>query len=195
MEPIMRLQQELLEFSNPNHDDRGRFTDSAGKSAGQIVKGIKTEGGATVDPKTGQSVRTGFSVGGVLKARKIPVGDFSTKEGVDKARAGIRSWILDTAEKGVFDHPQFKAGAWYNSRTKNIEIEPAEHISNQDKASKLGRERHQEGVQDLTKIGEAGYISTEGSGHFVPSASPLQKTSVVISQTKAIPIPIYTPKG
>lgn len=187
------------DFANPYHDETGRFTTaqgSHGRTASKVVEGIK-EGGATIDPRTGKKITTGFAVGGVLKSTKIPATGVDTPEGEVQAKAQIKAWLKSTAEKGVFDHPQFKVGAWFNDRTGRIEIEPAEIISNKAEANKAGRKRHQEGIADLSMFarGENGYISTEGSGRFNPAESPLVKVGEVTSPSRAVRVPQYEPKG
>lgn len=154
MEPILKLQQGLLEFSNPYHDKRGRFSEA--------LEGAKTPGGgATIEPGTGKSVETGYAVAVDNKYSSItPVAEFFSGEPPRGAKI-LADWLKKNKE--LFRDPNIKIGIWHDEEHHEIVLDPAEHVMDRTRALALGRSRDQQGIYGLGAKGE-GYIETGGSG-------------------------------
>lgn len=151
----MSLKQ-AQEFSNPNHDEKGRFAPGP-------FSGLKDEGGgATIDPATGKHVTEGYAVSLEGHSSVTPVEEFFS----GKPPKGVRilaDWIKKAKSEGLLDNPSVKIGLWHDPESKNIFIDASEQVMNRAKAVRLGKKRDQIGIYHLKKGGE-GYIHIGGSG-------------------------------
>jgi hypothetical protein len=146
------------EFANPNHDQKGRFTESP------FTKTRQPGGGATLDSKTGANVTEGYAVALEGHSSITPTEEFfSGPKGKEKGRQILKDWIKKAHKDGLLKDPNIKIGLWHDEVHNEIVIDASEQVMDRTKAIHLGRERDQQGIYHLVPGGE-GYIDTGGTG-------------------------------
>lgn len=143
LEPRMRLQQEVLEFYNKNHDsETGRFTGPG--VAGRVEEAVKTAGGGTLE-QTGEPVTTGYMVG----MGKI-VSDTTSVESEETFTANtVRNWLRRKAVREAFAKNKVRAkiGVWVDDG--KVYLEPSEQYVNKGMAIQAGTNQGEDGIYDI----------------------------------------------
>lgn len=162
MEPILKLQQGLLEFSNPNHDRRGRFAPGSGAAKGLAEAG-KEPGGATLDRK-GSEVVSGYVVSLKEFSHPVPAAEFRSH-----SVEIVKNWMRGAIRSGALDDPANVLGVWHEGPPDNMvsldvnRIIPTGGRNAESKARKLGAANDQVAIYH---IDSGRVIPTGGSGGY-----------------------------
>lgn len=119
-------------------------------SGGSALEKTEREGGATISPKTGRSVRKGYAVATGAPSKVVRKADFTPEV--------FREWV----NKTKFG-PNERVGLWDDGEG-NIWLDKTEVVADRASAVRLGRERNEKAIYHLEKGGE-GEIDTGGSGN------------------------------
>lgn len=159
MEPILKLQQGLLEFSNPYHDRRGRFA----PAAEGLAEAGKDPGGATLT-REGSEVTSGYVVSLKEFSHPVPSAEFR-----EHSVEIVKQWMRGAIRSGALDDPANVLGVWHEGPPDNMvsldvnRIIPTDSKDAESRAKRLGAANDQVAIYH---IDSGRVIPTGGSGGY-----------------------------
>jgi hypothetical protein len=110
----------------------------------RLVSLLRTDGGFTVDPRTGATPTSGFAVNTGAKALVVPGPTFFVPDGVRVLADYVRGHpdLLDPRSPVLF-------GGWYHRGSDRVVLSHVDNVDDRDEAVRLGVARRQTDVYDL----------------------------------------------
>jgi hypothetical protein len=173
------LSRLIKEFSEEQHprDDHGRFATTSGLSQDESLMGrmmssmrdehgnMKPGAGFTIDARTRDDVKEGYSVG-AFPSRSLEMDAAALTP--EQMRASIKDWIQ--ANQSKLADPRVKIGGWVDPETMHVWLDAARVYgsSEKDLATAVGTRLNQKAIANLGAIArgdwEHAFINTFGTG-------------------------------
>lgn len=136
-----------------NQKDHGR----RGGGGGGVIERTRELGGVTIRPATGREPTSGFIVARQEGSRIVDEADFFG----DRERAVdlVDGYLAEHAD--ALSEPGTMLGVWHDKAHGEVVLDVVEQVDDQATAERLGRERDQQSIWDVTNGAE---IPTGGTG-------------------------------